>query len=67
MNLLSFDIEISDVFERKAHEEINKYAPFHISVAATVIAGGEDRLWYSADRTGKRYSPVSANHAITAA
>ncbi len=35
MNLLSFDIEISDVFELGKREDMGKYAPFHISVAAT--------------------------------
>jgi hypothetical protein len=30
MKLLSFDIEISDVFELGKHEDIEKYAPFHI-------------------------------------
>lgn len=37
MKLLSFDIEISDVFELGKHEDMEKYAPFHISVAATAI------------------------------
>ena len=29
------------------NEDMEKYAPFHISVAATVVQGGEERLWYS--------------------
>jgi hypothetical protein len=49
MNLLSFDIEISDIFELKAGEDLDKYAPFHISVASTAIHEGEERLWYSVD------------------
>lgn len=49
MNLLSFDVEISDVFELGRHEDLEKYAPFHISVAATVIHNGEERVWYSED------------------
>ena len=49
MKLLSFDIEISDVFELKPYEDIEKYAPFHISVASTAIHGGEEQIWYSAD------------------
>jgi len=28
MKLLSFDIEISDVFELRKHEDMEKYAPF---------------------------------------
>jgi len=47
MTLLSFDIEISDVFDLQPGEDMEAYAPFHISVAATAIHGGEERLWYS--------------------
>lgn len=47
MKLLSFDIEISDVFELGKYEDIDKYAPFHISVAATAIHNGDERIWYS--------------------
>ena len=53
MKLLSFDIEISDVFELDKHEDIEKYAPFHISVAATAIHSGEERVWYSEDEDGR--------------
>jgi hypothetical protein len=53
MKLLSFDIEISDVFELGKHEDLEKYAPFHISVAATAIHDGEERVWYSKDGEGK--------------
>lgn len=53
LKLLSFDIEISDIFELKAHEDIDKYAPFHISVASTAIYEGEERLWYSVDDGNK--------------
>ncbi|MEE8312221.1 MAG: ribonuclease H-like domain-containing protein [Candidatus Binatia bacterium] len=47
MRFLSFDIEISDVFELAPGEDLDKYAPFDISVASTVVHGGEERLWYS--------------------
>jgi len=53
MNLLSFDIEISDVFELGQHEDMETYAPFHISVAATAIHAGEERVWYSEDEEGR--------------
>ncbi|MBU1701312.1 MAG: ribonuclease H-like domain-containing protein [Candidatus Eisenbacteria bacterium] len=53
MKLLSFDIEISDIFELQRHEDMEKYAPFHISVAATAIMGGEERIWYSKDGEGR--------------
>jgi len=52
MKLLSFDIEISDVFDLEKNEDIEKYAPFHISVAATAVHNGEERLWYSEDENG---------------
>ncbi len=51
--LLSFDIEISDIFELGHHEDMEKYAPFHISVAATALHDGEERVWYSEEETGK--------------
>jgi len=53
MKLLSFDIEISDVFELSKHEDMDKYAPFHISVAATAIHNGDERVWYSEDGEGR--------------
>ncbi len=53
MDLLSFDIELSDVFELAENEDMEKYAPFHISVAATAITGGEERVWYSKDSEGR--------------
>ena len=52
MKLLSFDIEISDVFELERYEDLEKYAPFHISVAATAVHNGEERVWYSEDENG---------------
>ena len=53
MKLLSFDIEISDVFELREHEDMQKHEPFNISVAATVVHGGEEKLWYSNDEEGR--------------
>jgi len=53
MKLLSFDIEISDVFELGKHEDMEKYAPFHISVGATAIHNGKERVWYSDDEEGR--------------
>ena len=52
MQLLSFDIEISDIFDLQPGEDLDRYAPFHISVASTVIDGGEERLWYSEEDDG---------------
>ena len=67
MNLLSFDIEISDIFELKPRENIDKYAPFHISVASTAIYKGEERVWYSVDKSDKpllRISKTEANNLL---
>ena len=47
MSFLSFDIEISDVFELGPGQDLDQFAPFHISVASTVVHEGEERLWYS--------------------
>jgi hypothetical protein len=63
MKLLSFDIEIADVFKLGKNEDIEKYAPFHISVAATAIHEGEERLWYSKDEDDKPALTLSEAHA----
>ena len=63
MKLLSFDIEISDLFDLKPNEDINKYAPLHISVASTAIHEGEERLWYSTDNDNKPILNISKSKA----
>ena len=45
--LLSFDIEISNVFELGPGEDFEQYAPFDISVAATAIDEGKEIVWLS--------------------
>ena len=52
MKFLSFDIEIADVFDLKPGEDLIDYAPFHISVAATVDSDGNQRLWHSTNDDG---------------
>ncbi|MCC7174751.1 MAG: hypothetical protein IT159_06105 [Bryobacterales bacterium] len=47
MRHLSFDVEISDVFDLKPGEDLMDYAPFRLAVAAAVEAGGARRLWYT--------------------
>jgi hypothetical protein len=47
MQLLSFDIEISDEFDLEEGEDMEKYAPLHVAVASTAVHGGEERVWYS--------------------
>jgi len=63
MALLSFDIEISDVFDLRAGEDINKYAPFHIAVAATAVDQGEERLWYSVGPANKPLTNMTKDTA----
>ncbi|GBE04016.1 hypothetical protein BMS3Abin09_00940 [bacterium BMS3Abin09] len=52
MKLLSFDIEISNIFELGENEDLEKYAPFDISVAATAVHDGEELIWYSKNDEG---------------
>lgn len=61
--LLSFDIEISDVFELRGNEDMEKYAPLHPSVAATVVHNGEERLWYSEGDEGRPSLNLTQNRA----
>lgn len=63
MKLLSFDIEISDVFEIGKYEDIERYAPFHVAVAATAVHNGEERVWYSKDVDGQPALNVSRQRA----
>ena len=53
MALLTFDIEISNEFELRPGEDLDRYAPFDISVAATKVVGGEERLWLTKGADGK--------------
>ena len=52
LTLLSFDIEISDIFELGEQEDFEDYEPLHISVAATALHGGEEKVWYSQGADG---------------
>ena len=63
MKILSFDIEISDMFELGKHEDMERYAPFHISVAATAVHNGEERVWYSEDENGRPALNMSQQRA----
>ncbi len=49
MKIVGFDIETSNVFDLQPGEDIDKYAPFDVAVAATQVHGGEHRLWFSLD------------------
>jgi hypothetical protein len=53
MALLAFDIEIANVFELAPGEDLEAYGPFDISVAASAVAGGEERLWLTKGPDGR--------------
>jgi len=53
MQFISFDIETSDVFDLQPGEDLEKYAPFHVAVAAVVPAAGEGTIWLSQGADGK--------------
>ncbi len=63
MAFLGFDIEISNVFDLRPGEDLDKYAPFDISVAATNLDGGESRLWLSRGPDGTPLINLSRDHA----
>ena len=63
MKVLSFDVEISNVFDLRPGEDINQYAPFDVAVAATQIEGGEHRIWYSPGTDGKPLLNLQRHHA----
>ena len=48
--LLSFDIEISNIFTAEPGDDFEQFAPFDISVAASAIDGGEEIIWLSRDQ-----------------
>ena len=63
MAFLGFDIEISNIFDLRPGEDLDKYAPFDISVAATDLDGGESRLWLSRGPDGTPLTNLSRDHA----
>lgn len=63
MKLLAFDIEISNIFNLRPHEDLEKYAPFDVSVAATQVDGGEHRLWFSRGPDDRPLVNLQKNHA----
>jgi hypothetical protein len=63
MKFVSFDIEISDVFELAPGEDLDSYGPFSISVASTVVHGGEEKLWYCDDDGGQPALAITAARA----
>lgn len=52
MKMMSVDIEIADIFEVPEGGDLDQFAPFHISVAAIAVPGGEEKLWFSRNPDG---------------
>ena len=51
--IVVFDIEIENVFDLVPGEDLDKYAPFDISVAAAIDASGGIRYWHARDASGQ--------------
>ncbi|MBK7643552.1 MAG: hypothetical protein IPJ19_11000 [Planctomycetes bacterium] len=62
-NLLSFDIEIANVFTLAPGEDLERYAPFDISVAAAATHGGSVRHWHARDVAGRPSGVLDAKLA----
>jgi len=62
--ILSVDIEISDVFELAVGDDFETYAPFHISVAATCVHEGDEVLWYSKNADGSPALNITQQRAF---
>lgn len=63
MKTLAFDIEISNVFDLGPGEDLDAHAPFDVAVAATEVAGGEHRFWYSSGPDGIPLVNLERRHA----
>ncbi len=62
-NFLSFDIEIANEFELRPGEDLERYAPFDISVAAVAHENGTVRHWHATDALGKPTGTLDARLA----
>ena len=63
MKSMNVDIEISDIFDLNRGEDMEKYTPFRVAVAATAVYGGAEELCLSADDDGKPLSDMTASKA----
>jgi hypothetical protein len=63
MALLTFDIEISNEIDLRPGEDLERYAPFDISVAATKVVDGEERLWLTKAPNGDPCMNLDRTHA----
>lgn len=51
--IMSVDIEIADIFDAEPGTDIDQFAPFHVSVAATAVPNRAKTIWYSRETDGK--------------
>lgn len=63
MKMMSVDIEIADVFDAPEGTDIDQFAPFHVSVAATAVPNGAKTIWYSRENDGKIADHLSKEDA----
>ncbi len=63
MKIVALDIETSNVFDLRPGEDIDKYGPFDVAVAATQVHGGEHRLWFSPEAGGRPRVNLEPQHA----
>lgn len=61
--VLAFDIEIANEFDLAPGEDLDRYAPFDVSVAATTTREGPVRHWYSRDAAGRPARQLDATLA----
>jgi len=61
--ILSFDIELSNIFDLKPGEDLDIYAPFQISVAATAYHNGDSKPWFSRSKSGRYFESISQKRA----
>lgn len=63
MAILAFDIETSNIFELGPGDDLDDFGPFDISVAATHLVGGEEKLWLTTAANGAMGPNLSKSKA----
>ena len=64
MQIVAFDVETSDVFDLKPNEDLEKYAPFHVAVAAVVHSTGETTTWLSMSTNAAPHKNMTRETAL---
>lgn len=58
--VIAFDIEIANEFELGPGDDLDRFAPFDISVAASTTRDGSVRHWYAKEANGKPARHIDA-------